>query len=140
MKLRKEEFFDCYEFVSAIQMKVIKELDGRAARLSSEDLTVYDFATKMITQSRLRTWENYESVKRYTFAVPIGVAVSLFKLMSNDEAYTKKSITSILFHRLINVLDPDVLIYSWEASMPFIKEFPVDSLPPREIIFFKDGQ
>jgi hypothetical protein len=122
MKLRKDEFFDCYEFVSILQMVVIKELDGRVAKIRPEVLAVYDYAPKMITQNKLRAWENHDSAKRYSFELPIGVAVNLFRLMSLDSNMTKKAFTSILYHRLINVVDPEYLIWDFEGFMPFLKK------------------
>ncbi len=122
MKLRKDEFFDCYEFVSMLQMVVIKELDGRMAKVRAEVLTVYDFAPKMITQNKLRAWENYDSVKRYSFELPIGVAVNLFRILICDSKMSTKAFTSILYHRLINVMDPDFLICDFEGFMPFMNK------------------
>jgi hypothetical protein len=101
-----------FEYVNTLQVKVIKELDSRNAKLNSETLTVYDYAPKMVTQGKLTTWSNYENNKKYTFAMPIGVATSLMKLLMGDtdlRDLSLKSFASVLYVRLVNIIEPTAL-------------------------------
>jgi len=135
MKLRKEEFLAVFAYVNKLQVRVIKELDGRNALLTLQELAVYDYAPKLITQNKMKTWENYDASKRYSFQLPVGVAVALMGLlmMEKQPEISLKSFGSILYTRLINVFDPLVLDPLGPFKGSLIQAYP----PLKQLINFK---
>ena len=132
LKLKKDEFFAAFAFVNQNQTKVMRELDGRNALLTLHQLSLYDYAPKMVTPSRFTAWENHDENKRYSFELPIGVAVAFMNLLMLEEetGFSLKSFGSILYTKLLNVVDPIVLDPIGPLKEIVKKSFPIASELP----------
>ena len=110
MKVLKSEWRAVFDYINLLQVEIIGELNSRSACFSSEQMCVYDYAPRMITQGKLQTWENYTEGKYYTMELPIGVAVSLMKLLMKESnmEYALRSFSASLYARLINYVDHKV--------------------------------